>query len=1006
MKNLKSKLKIKQIVKRAISLLSAFLIGISTLPINTNTISAEERSTIVATEDNYRLDYIKYTDGNSLYFPIIRTNTGKYAFCLEHNKTTPLNITYNSSGTLDNGIKYILQNGIGNSSPYLLGNEQYDYYITQTAIKIYLGANNGGVSDTYMAYSTGDSRILGNARALANDARNRQQETRLTASITPASQDFYLNGDYFTTNNFTLNVNGNYTGYQVLMKGATSDVEVINSNTNQIMTNQQITPNTPFYLRIHKSKATQNLNIILGARIWYINSLAQNYIPVNSGYQRIGVLTEYPTNDIANDKATANLQAVGNVRIIKTSEDGVVSGITFNIQGNGINQNVTTGADGSITIPNLIQGTYTITETALPQYIEPQSQTITVTAGQTATVTFNNIVKKGNVIGYKVDEYQTKVSGATFGLFKADETNFIKENALQTSVSDETGKFQFTDIWYGDYKIKEIEAPQGYLLSDVIYDISIREHQQVIEIENTNYYIRGNVELYKVDKETGVSLNGAVFELYKDVNKNGLLDDTDTLIGNLEQENNRHYYNDLIYGQYLVKEKTSPNGYVVDKNVYPFSIINNGETITITNNNNGTFDNLAQKGKLKITKFGEVFDGADFRQTEFGLIYSPIYKNQGLKGTTYKIYANEDIYTADGTLRYKKGQLVDTITTNENGIATTIDLYIGKYIGVEWTATEDFVRNPETFEFEIKYAGQEIELTPDVELEFTNKRQKLEIELIKHLEFDKLFNVGLSDEYTNVFFGLFASEDIIDDLGNVAIEKDSLIAVTDIDKDNKGYFETEMQGNFYVKEITTDEHYILDETKYPVEFVYENQDIAIIKVNINNEKPIENKLKRGSVQLYKTDKETGKPINKKAKFELYEDVNNDGIADKKEYRLTLQQEDNKYFANDLLVNKQYLLVEKTAPSGYWKDENIYPFTISEDKEIITISNNDNGTFDNNQKIGKALFEKGNSNPTELISFIPLTSDNLHIFLFISLIGITGSIGIILLIKSRKNDKTK
>ena len=108
--------------------------------------------------------------------------------------------------------------------------------------------------------------------------------------------------------------------------------------------------------------------------------------------------------------------------------------------------------------------------------------------------------------------------------------------------------------------------------------------------------------------------------------------------------------------------------------------------------------NMAQKGTVSIEKTGEVFSGVNISGEENAdVIYQPVYEVKGLAGAVYEITAAEDIITPDGTLRYAKGEVVDTVTTDENGLAKSKEIYLGRYTVVEITAPEGMVK--QTFIF-------------------------------------------------------------------------------------------------------------------------------------------------------------------------------------------------------------------------------------------------------------------------------------------------------------------
>ena len=178
-----------------------------------------------------------------------------------------------------------------------------------------------------------------------------------------------------------------------------------------------------------------------------------------------------------------SVEAQGSVRIVKTAEDGNIAGIRMNISGNGINRDVTTGPDGSVQVDGLNPGTYTVTEYPSENYVPQAPQQVTVVSGQTATVTFNNVLKWGYVSGLKVDrETGNTIAGATFGIFSENETEFTAETSLREPVvTGADGKFTFY-MPYGNYQIKELAPAPNYLPNEIIYPVSITQDGQVIEI--------------------------------------------------------------------------------------------------------------------------------------------------------------------------------------------------------------------------------------------------------------------------------------------------------------------------------------------------------------------------------------------------------------------------------------------------------------------------------------------------------------------------------------------
>ena len=158
-----------------------------------------------------------------------------------------------------------------------------------------------------------------------------------------------------------------------------------------------------------------------------------------------------------------------------------------------------------------------------------------------------------------------------------------------------------------------------YVLNDTVYPVTISENEAVIEVEIINEYIRGNVKTTKVDKDyPDNKLTGAVFEIYSDTNEDEKLDRDDTLVGELKESDAGIYeMNDLVYGHYLVKEKTAPDGFILDENTYPVFIETDGKTYEVENEAGKGFLNEAMKGSLKIIKTSsdKKVEGISFRIT-------------------------------------------------------------------------------------------------------------------------------------------------------------------------------------------------------------------------------------------------------------------------------------------------------------------------------------------------------------------------------------------------------
>ena len=401
----------------------------------------------------------------------------------------------------------------------------------------------------------------------------------------------------------------------------------------------------------------------------------------------------------------------------------------------------------------------------------------------------------------------------------------------------------------------------------------------------------------------------------------------------------------LPYGKgYSVIEVQAPYGYILDSTPVYFDI-----TAENTSEENGVTivkaekKNTPQKGIITVEKTGEIFSNVtaigggyiDENGNDVALptIYQPEYSASGLAGAVFEIYADEDITTPDGTVRAKKGELVATLKTNSKGTATSKLLYLGKYRVVETVAPYGTVINPEPHTVELTYSGQNEKVT-NTSTSFTNDRQKVEIDLTKILEQDDKFNIGNNDEILNVSFGLYADEDLKAANGTV-IPKDGLLEIITCDEKGKVKFTTDLPiGSYYVKEISTDNHYILSDKKYPIVFEYAGQNTVTVHISVNDGEPIKNEIIYGTIKGLKIDRETGENIAG-ALFGLFS--NNETEFTEETAILTAESNEGGIFEFTNVPYGEYIVRELKPAEGYLPNEENYTVTISENKEIIEIT---------------------------------------------------------------------
>ena len=284
--------------------------------------------------------------------------------------------------------------------------------------------------------------------------------------------------------------------------------------------------------------------------------------------------------DINDEGQTITIEPRGGLLIQKTSEDGVLTGFTFLVEGEGYSETFTTDGAGTIYIEDLAPGEYTITEQEselTDRYEIPAGQTVEVTADQATTVEFYNALLRGIITGHKTGAEQAPLEGVTFGLFDAEATEFTVENAIATTETDANGEFSF-EAPYGDYQVKELETVPGYVTKKESIAVEVNKTDVDLEdIANSQTV----VHFSKVDKDTGEELPGAVLELYA---PDGSLLDT------WETSDIPHVIPGLPVGEgYILREVTAPEGFEVAEDV-TFNVEDTTEIQTITMEDEKTTD--------------------------------------------------------------------------------------------------------------------------------------------------------------------------------------------------------------------------------------------------------------------------------------------------------------------------------------------------------------------------------------------------------------------------------
>ena len=209
------------------------------------------------------------------------------------------------------------------------------------------------------------------------------------------------------------------------------------------------------------------------------------------------------------------------------------------------------------------------------------------------------------------------------------------------------------------------------------------------------------------------------------------------------------------------------------------------------------------------------------------------------------------------------------------------------------------------------------------------------VSLAKALEQDKTFGIGMNNELKNVQFGIFADEDITAADGSV-IPKDALIAYANCDKNGNITFNCDLPIGFkwYVKEIATDEHYVLSDEKYAFDTTYQGQEVQTIEITVNDGEPIENELIYGAVKGLKTDREKNDTIAG-ALFGLFK--NDETEFTEETAILTAKSDKDGIFIFENVPFGEWMIKELQPAENYLPNDEIHYITVSENEQIVEIN---------------------------------------------------------------------
>ena len=625
---------------------------------------------------------------------------------------------------------------------------------------------------------------------------------------------------------------------------------------------------------------------------------------------------------------------------------------------------------------------------------------------------------KGRVQVIKMDDNpdsteESPAKGAVLQItLKSDESQFYQAEV------DENGFAEFIDekfheqhpeeectIPYGEYTLTEVKASDSgehfdyYIQAEtVIVDVE-GETEQRIEID---YPVPMHLQVIKKDLKTNqtVALEGAGFKIYSIADKEfvSLFDpQQDKYIDTFYTGENGYLITpDVLYaGEYIVYEVKAPYGYVLNDE-WKIPTKDDGKTIDEDKLGKEEFGGkylkidkqalgLAEDAQypgldagdliykvemgdkptpvhLKIFKKGLVITDTKQESTEYGDVLQPVYTEQVLPGVTFDLYAAEEIKSADGKVHfYDKDELIDKITTDENGIAEIEELPLGKYYVVESDSDDNKVLlDEEKTYFEAEYPGQDVQ---EVEVNLDKKNTNKQIEL----KFDKEFQEApegeeqeyryiLKDENGNekpvyAVFGIYTNHDITDYKGNVLIQKDQLMEVVTVNKGEQVDVKLDLpEGDYYYQELYVTAPYTIEQDRYDFNVTYTEENLPVLDVK---GKTVTNYPEVGDVVLLKLSTAKEAPAsgygilpNGEVDPEILDSVSEDIYNDVRELPL----EDMIEYFNSEEFNDLHLKLPKAKYGVYLDEACTIPLQrirldgTQTEPENTVVTTDDNGMF--------------------------------------------------------------
>lgn len=941
------------------------VVGVSAETIKSNSFGEKNSSRMMVDREGNELKYIITTKNTYFSTHIKRADNGEWALCMQQHKPAPIKTMYTKGEKIEDlGMKHIAL-----SEPNM-GSFEEDFYVKQVALNYYQGTIDyieGSIKEG-QNYRDKALEIANKAKQVKDGLATSEYFSDSNISISPASRDFYPNGEYYTTDWFDVSHVGNLQSYVVNLENAPAGTQVLNQNGDVV--SSLSSSDKKFKLRVHRNNVDKAYgNIRVSATGTFNEAEPTRYYPDDTQYQIILMMDDYPI-PVHSSPVSSSLNPKGGIRLHKISEDNSgLSGAEFELKKDGaVVRTETTDSNGDITFSDLELGVYELIEKNAPvgHVLNVQPIEVRVQAGMDSLVEVRNEVIKGKIAVNKKDSEidSLKLEGAEFEIYDR------LGNVVDTIVTNQDGYAESGLLNFGTYTMKETKSPEGYKLDNsTTYTVQISEHNKTYAYDITNDVFKGKLHIVKVNsKNEEIPVKGAGFDVIAE-NVKGVPNGT-VVEHVITDDDGFAVTGDLRYGEYRIREVDTPDGFWRPDKDYFVDIKEDGKTyIRYIKNDpieakirviktDGTDKTILKGVKFKIVdkktgkdmEFKEYVGGKLVKKTEFitndsgefmtpqelpkgnyelvelegkegyvlaepipftidensamedieavGRVVSMEVENNRIKGnmqiTKVDTYTKEPMPNVEFLIEcvegFMKGKKFVSIT-DENGLIQLNDLEYGRYKVIEVKTLEDYVLSQEPVYFNIENDGQTIELN----LENKPKEGYIEVEKIDSESKRKIENV----EFT---------------IFNEDGEEISKIVTG---KDGKAKSEKLRRGNYTIVETKTPYGYIDNSGKFNFEIVNDEEVVEMV---------IENDLIKGDLEFSKTDFTTGEVIEG-AKIEI---VGLDEINKHIKLEFVSSKNGNKF----KLPVGRYEFRETLAPNGYVQSTEVGKFEIKDNGEIV------------------------------------------------------------------------